>query len=71
MPKAIWRRCLPAQDIEITVIGADFEKEILRAVPLVEEFLDQIFVSVQPKANRSFVRYPSGIGFLSRKCNWS
>jgi len=61
MPKAIWRGCLPAQDVEIAVIGTDFVKGILRAVPLVQYFLDHVLVPVQPKANRPFVRYPPGI----------
>ena len=61
MPRSVGRRCFTAQDVEIAVIGTDFVKDIGRSVPLVQYFLDQVFVSVQPKANRSFVRYPTGI----------
>ena len=36
-------------------------KRHLRAVPLVQYFLDHVLVPVQPKANRPFVRRPTGI----------
>ena len=61
MPGSIGCRCLSAQDVEIAVISMDFEKGILRAVPLIEYFLDQIFVPVETKPKRPFVRRTPGI----------
>src|SRR5208337_1505306 len=61
MPRSVGSRCFPAQDVEIAVICTDFVKGILRAVPLVPYFLDHVLVPVQPKANRPFVRRPTGV----------
>src|SRR5271166_4947222 len=61
MPRSVRRRCLPAQDVEIAVICTDFVKAILRAVPLVQYFLNHVLVPIQPKANRPFVRCSTGI----------
>jgi len=58
MPRPVGLRSFFAQNVEIAVIGADVEKDVLWAVPLVEEFLDKVFVSFQSKANRPFVRRP-------------
>lgn len=46
------------QDVEIAIIRADLEKDMLRAIPLVEHFLDNIFVTVQAKANGALIRLP-------------
>jgi hypothetical protein len=61
MPRSIGGRCFSAQDVEIAVVRMDFEKGILWPIPLVEEFLDKILVSVQPKSNRPFVRCPTRV----------
>ena len=69
MPRSVGRRCFPAQDVEIAVICTDFVKGILRAVPLVQHFLDHVLVPVQPKANRPFVRRPTGIAIHLQSSN--
>src|SRR5271157_4760549 len=61
MPRPIGRRRFPAQDVEIAVICADFVKAFLRAVPLIQYFLDHVLVPVQPKANRPFVCRPTRV----------
>ena len=61
MPRSIGRRCISAQDVEIAVIGMDFEKGVLRPVPLVQYLVDHIFVAVHTKAYWPFVRRPPGV----------
>src|SRR5271165_5449343 len=61
MPGSVGRRSISAQNIEIAVIGPDSEISIGRSVPLVQYFLDHVLVPVQPKANRPFVCYSTGI----------
>ena len=61
MPRPIRRRCLPAQDIEVAVIGANFVKGVLRAVPLVKYLLDHVLTILKPKSNRPFVGRSSGV----------
>jgi len=58
MPRSVGSRCFPAQDIEIAVVRAYFVKGILRAVPLVQYFLDHVLAILKPKSNRPFVRRP-------------
>src|SRR5664279_1482065 len=61
MPRSVRRRCFPPQDVEIAVVRAYFVKGILRAVPLVQYFLDHVLTIVEPKTNRPFVRCSTGI----------
>ena len=61
MPKAMRRRCFPAQDIEIAVIRSYFVKSILGAVPLVKYLFDHVLTILKPKSNRPFVRRPPGV----------
>src|SRR5208283_4364726 len=61
MPRPVGRRRLPAQDIEIAVICANFVKRVLRAVPLVEYLLDHVLAILKPKSDRPFVSRPSGV----------
>ena len=58
MPSAIRRRRFPAQDVEIAVICTDFVKGILRAVPLVQYFLDHVLAS-RPAESEPAFRPPS------------
>ena len=59
MPKPIWGRCFPAQDIEIAVVRAYFVIGILWAVPLVKHLLDHVLAILKPKSNWPFVRRPT------------
>jgi hypothetical protein len=49
------------QNVEIAVIGANFVKGILWAIPLVEDLFDQVLMPVQSKTDGFFVRLPPGI----------
>jgi len=59
MPRSI-RRLLP-QDIDVAILRANLIKRIVRAIPLVLNFLDRILALVEPKTNRPLVCFPSGI----------
>src|SRR5271165_3251524 len=61
MPRAVGSRCLSAQDVEIAVVRAYLEKDILRAVPLVYQLFDHVLTILKSKTNRSFVRRPPGV----------
>jgi len=59
MPRSV-RRLVP-QDIDIAVLRADLIKRIVRAIPLVQDFLERVLTFVESKTNRPFVCLPSGI----------
>jgi len=61
MPRSVGRRGFSAQDIEIAVIGTDFEIGIGRSVSLVKHLLDHVLAILKPKSNRPFVRRSTGI----------
>jgi hypothetical protein len=48
-------------NVDVAVIGAELEENVLWTVPLVDYFLYEIFASTQLKANRPFVALPAGI----------
>jgi len=50
-----------SQDVQVAVICPDFVPGVFRPVPLVEQFLDHVFMLIHPKANRSFIRFPSRV----------
>ena len=45
-----------AKDVEIVVVGPNFVEGIVRAVPLVEDLLYQVFMAIKAKANGPLVR---------------
>jgi hypothetical protein len=57
------------QDIEIVVVGTNLVERILRAVPLVENLLNQVRMTVQTKANRPLVRFAARVGFDTAQAN--
>jgi hypothetical protein len=61
MPRPIGGRRFPAQDVEIAVVRAYLEKDILRAVPLVYHLFDHVLTILKSKTNRSFVRRSTGV----------
>jgi hypothetical protein len=61
MPRTLWRRCVLPQDVEIAVVRADFEEGIMRAIPVVEYLINQVFVPAKSKPNRPFFRFSAGI----------
>jgi hypothetical protein len=56
IPGAVRHRCLMAQDVVVAVLGAHFVPGIIRPVPLIEHFLDLIFIAIDAKQRRSFLR---------------
>jgi hypothetical protein len=50
-----------AEYVEVAVVGAYLEEDVVLPVPMVKQFLDQILVSIQPKANWSLVNLVPGI----------
>ena len=44
------------QDVDIPIVRANFEEDILRSVPLVEHLLDHILMPVHSKTERPFLR---------------
>ena len=51
-----WGSLLP-QDVEIPVMCANLEKRSPGTVPAIDHFFDLVQAPVQPKANRSLVRF--------------
>lgn len=49
-----------AQDIQVAVVGQELEELMLRPVPLIDDFLDEVFVLVQSETKRSLVWLATG-----------
>jgi hypothetical protein len=50
-----------AQDIEVPIVRTELKENMLRAVPLVDYFLYEIFALIQSKPNWPLVRLPSRV----------
>ena len=50
LPSA-FRRTLPRENIDLAIIRTDFEEQVIRAVPLVENFLDNVIMPIDSKAH--------------------
>ena len=61
MPGSLGSQRFAPQDEKIAVIRPNFVKGIMRAVPLIQQLLYQVFVLIKPKTDRSFVRLPARI----------
>jgi hypothetical protein len=48
-------------NVNVAVVGAELEEDVLWTVPLVDDFLYVIFAIAQLKANWPFVALPAGI----------
>jgi hypothetical protein len=55
IPRRIRRRRSLPQNIEIAVIGAQFEKDLLRPEPLVEHLVNHVLAVIDAKTNWSLV----------------
>jgi hypothetical protein len=53
------------QYVQIAIVGADLKKGMIRTVPLVENFLDQILTLAELKPHRPLVCLPTGIALYS------
>ena len=49
------------EDVEIAVVGAYLEEDVLLTVPLVDDLLHKIFAMIRSKANWPFVPRPARI----------
>jgi hypothetical protein len=49
------------QNIDVAVIGANLEEDVIGAVPLVENFLDHVRMSFHPETNGPLIPFPPGI----------
>ena len=49
------------EDVQVAVICPDFVPGVFRAVPLIEYFLDYVFVSIDSEPDRSFISFPSRV----------
>ena len=49
-------------DVDVVVVGTELEEDLFWTVPLIDDFLDEIFAIAQLKAHWPFVALPSGIG---------
>jgi hypothetical protein len=47
VPRSTWSRGLLPKNVEVAIVGADFEEGAIGAVPLVDNFLDRIRMPVQ------------------------
>jgi len=49
------------ENVEVAVVGANLEEDVLWTVPLVDYFLHKIFAMIQSKANWLFVPLPARV----------
>ena len=54
-PHSFGRGGRVAENIEVAVVRAHLEVSVVRAIPLVQQFLDEVIVIVQSKAHRTLV----------------
>jgi len=52
---------MATQNIEVPIVGADLVEDFVRAVPLIQNFLDQVFTVPELKSHRSLIRLPASI----------
>ena len=53
------------QDIQVAIVGTDSKEGVVRAVPLVEHFLNHIVSLAELKPHRPLVRLPAGIALYA------
>ena len=49
-------------DVDVAVVGTELEEDLFWTVPLIDDFLDEIFAMTQLKAHRPFVTLPARVG---------
>jgi len=52
-----------SEDMEIAIIGANFEERIISPVPLVEYFLNHVIDFAKLEADRSLIFLSAGVAF--------
>lgn len=63
MPAVFRRRESVSEDVQIAVIGANFEVGIVGAVPLIQHLFDEVVAIAKAEADRSFVGLLAGVAF--------
>ena len=53
-------------DLNVGVVGTELEEDLFWTVPLVDNFLDEIFAMTQLKANWPFVALPARIAVYAQ-----
>ncbi len=61
LPRAVWGRSFAPQNIEIPIIGLDFEEEVFGTVPLIDYFFHEVLVFAHTKTDRPFTLLVTGI----------
>jgi len=61
LPLPIRHRCLMTQNVKVAVVGTELEEFMFGAVPLIDDFLHEILVIVQLKAERSLIGLATGV----------
>jgi hypothetical protein len=54
-----------AQNVKVSVVSADFVETFVRPIPLIENFLDHVFMLVELKPHGPLIRLPAGIALYS------
>ena len=49
------------EDVQIAVVCSDLEVGIVRTVPLIQHFLDEVVAVAEPEADWAFVSFLAGI----------
>ena len=63
IPLPVRDRCLVPQNVEVSVVSADFEKHMFRFVPPVEYLLDHVRMHIESETNRPLISLPPRVAF--------
>jgi len=50
-----------SQDVDVAIIRANLVPGVFLSVPLVEQFLNHVFMLIHPKADGSFIRFAARV----------
>ena len=50
-----------SKNVQVSVVGPDFEEMVVRAVPLIDDFLHEVLMFAKPKADGALVRLLAGV----------
>src|SRR5215813_2668077 len=62
-PLSLFRRCSVTQNVQIAVVRTYFEIDVIRAVPLIKQFLDEVDISIELKADWPLGGLEAGVAF--------
>lgn len=49
------------KDVAVAVVGAELKEDVIGAVPLIEDLLDEIIAFIESKAQGAFLAPPAGV----------